>query len=308
MLANSSFIPGTCIQRAWDATSLSLLKECPFKYYLTMIEQWGPKRVSYHLFFGQIIHSALETYDHMRAQGRTHDEATREAVHHALKETWIDGKPWESGDSKKSRFTLVRAIVWYLETYSTDPCETVILANGKPAVELSFKLELGQLAPNGEPYLLCGHLDRLVHFGGTIRFLDRKTTGSALSELFFKQFSPHNQMSAYDMASSVIMGPQVRGGIIDGIECAVGFNRFGRSLISRTAAQRQEWLETTLIYIRQAETYATRNDWPQNDTACSHYLGCPFREVCSKDPAVRAEFLRADFTKKVWNPLQSREV
>jgi len=34
--------------------------------------------------------------------------------------------------------------------------------------------------------------------------------------------------------------------------------------------------------------------------------GCPFRGVCSKDPASREIFLKQDFTRRVWDPLVPR--
>ena len=49
------------------------------------------------------------------------------------------GAPMEFEDTIKTRFTLLRSVVWYLEQFENDPCETVILADGRPAVELSFR-------------------------------------------------------------------------------------------------------------------------------------------------------------------------
>jgi hypothetical protein len=68
MPAPSPFIEGTRLQFAWDSTSLGYLKECPRKYYYTMIEGWRGRGESVHLRFGQEYHAALEHYD--RAPGR----------------------------------------------------------------------------------------------------------------------------------------------------------------------------------------------------------------------------------------------
>jgi hypothetical protein len=41
-----------------------------------------------------------------------------------------------------------------------------------------------------------------------------------------------------------------------------------------------------------------------NDAACMMYGGCPFRDVCGKDPSVRQEFLETLFDRApMRNPL-----
>jgi hypothetical protein len=49
------------------------------------------------------------------------------------------------------------------------------------------------------------------------------------------------------------------------------------------------------------------NPWDRNfEPACNDYGGCPFRGVCkSKNPY---EILQADFQRRVWDPMQHREV
>src|SRR5688500_1563889 len=99
------------IQFAWDSTSLSLFKACPRKYQLSILMGYDPKSESIHLTFGILYHHALEVYDHMRAQGRSHNDATCDCV----KAIMILSKDFQSDDPNKNRFTLVRTVVWYLE-------------------------------------------------------------------------------------------------------------------------------------------------------------------------------------------------
>ena len=77
----------------------------------------------------------------------------------------------------RTRYYLVRALVWYLEHYKNDPCETVILPSGKPAVELSFRVPL-PIEVGGVSLLLCGHIDRAVRFNDYLYVSDYKTTKS----------------------------------------------------------------------------------------------------------------------------------
>lgn len=339
--APSPFLPGTKIQFAWDSTSLGWFKECPRLYQYYMVEGWSPRGERVHLKYGQLYHSGLELYDKLRCQNLSHDEALVQVVKTALENTWEytedetgereTGKPWESDHNTKTRETLIRSLIWYLEQFGAeDPAETVVLANGKPAVELSFKMEMdfgptaynsidgisfepgalnyadGAKVPNRQPYVLCGHLDRVVSFAGGTYVMDRKTTGSALGSNYFDQYDPDNQMSLYSMAAQVIYSTPVKGVIIDAAQIMVGFTRYGRGFTYRTPAQTQEWLDDVKHWLRLAEQYATEGHWPMNDKSCHKYGGCTFRKICSKSPEVRQRFLENDFDKRQWNPLEPR--
>lgn len=320
----SPFLPGTRIQFAWDSTSLGWLKTCPRLYQYSMIEQWRSRGNSVHLDFGLWYHSALELYDKQRSLGAEHEDALREVVSQCLEWTWIrfddngklpEGKPWDSGHNLKTRETLVRSVIWYIEQFADDSCTTVQLASGKPAVELSFKLEMdwgpsqgGNYVPSAsaQPYVLSGHLDRVVQFQGAYYVMDRKTSSTTIGSYYFDQYDPDNQMSLYSMAARVIYNAPVRGVIIDAAQIAVGFSRFTRGFTFRTEAQIEEWLGETKHWLALAEHYATVGHWPMNDKSCHQYGGCVFRKVCSKSPEVRQKFLETDFLKKEWNPLVPR--
>lgn len=308
----SPFLPSTTLQFAWDSTSLGVFKECARKYYYSMVLGYRPHGLSIHLKFGLIVHSALELYDRVKAErgeAFDHEEAVDKVVDHVLTETWDREaeRPWDSEDSYKNRHTLLRTVIWYLEAYKDDPAQTIILANGKPAVELTFKLSLGMWVPGGgQDYLFTGHMDRVVEYCGGQYVMDRKTSKSELNARYFKGYSPDNQMSAYSLASNIIYDAPVQGVIIDGMHIQVGATNFARGFTLRTEAQLEEWLVETQGWIRLAEHYAEKHFYPMNDKSCHNYGGCPFREVCSKDPRVRQNFLDTNFKIERWNPLDER--
>jgi hypothetical protein len=343
MEAPSPFLHGTKIQHAWDSTSLSWLKTCPRLYQYSMIDGWRSRGTGVHLKFGQLYHSALEYYDKLRAgfiddDGilsvrdppliAEHDDRIRMVINQTLNDTWERTDeytgPWLSDHPSKNRETLIRSIIWYLDQFKDDPASTLILANGKPAVELSFRMELdwGPKAATtkrkpfndktaeemqwGQPYILCGHLDRVVEFGGQRYVMDRKTTGSSPTPYYFDNFAPDNQMSIYTLASRVQFNTPVAGVIIDAAQIAVGFTRFQRGFTYRTEAQLEEWLTDFRFWTAQAEGFAERGYWPMNDRSCGMYGGCAFRKVCSKSPEVREKFLESDFERRPWNPLSNR--
>lgn len=304
------------LQTAWDSTSLGILKTCPRKYYYSMIENWVPQGESIHLTFGIHFHKALELYDKALALGGNHEDGTHAAVTYIQTlGTRDDSGAWTPWDTDrmhkdygiKNRYTLLRAVLWYLEKFNDDPARTLILENGKPAVELSFRLGIGTEAADGSEYFLCGHLDRVVEFGPDVWVTDRKTTKSALADYYFNQYTPNNQITLYSLAGRVISQRTVKGVIMDAAQLLVGGARFARKLVYRTQAQLDEWLRDAINYFRLAERYADAEYWPQNDTACDKFGGCHFREICGADPSVRDLYLKSKFDKRMWDPLDSRE-
>lgn len=303
-MATSPFIEGTSIQWAWDSTSLGWFKECPRKYYYSMVLGYRSKGESVHLRFGIEYHHALELYDKLRAQGAEHEQALREALREVLQRTW----PWDFDHPTKTRENLVRTVLWYLEQFADDPAKTVILANGQPAVELSFRFDIPYISSvdTNRPYMLCGHLDRVVEFQSLTFVMDRKTASSTLASNYFDQYEPDNQMTLYTYASKVVYNTPVRGVIIDAAQVAVGFSRFSRGFSYRTPAQLDEWMDGLTDWFALAENYALSERWPMNDKSCHKFGGCVFRKVCSKDPGVRQITLDSDFEVNRWNPLETR--
>lgn len=322
----SPFLPGTNVQWAWDSTSIGLIKTCPRLYQYTMIDGWSAKHTSPHLRFGIEYHQALQDYDILRHEGVTHDDALFETV----KETFLRSADFAPDmDTKagkyKNRQTLIGLVIDYLDHYKDDPAKTYVKADGKPAVELSFRFELdfGPATTQdsaaydrgegyiGQPYLLCGHLDRVVEFNRELMVMDHKTTTTTPSQYYFDQYEPNNQMSLYIYAGRIILGTPIRGVCITAAQILLDSpNRFVRGFTHRTDDQIAEWIEDLRMVFQLAEQYATFNYWPMNDTACDKYGGCRFRKICSKSPDVREIFLKSDFIKQEpderWNPLRSR--
>lgn len=298
------------LQFAWDSTSMGALKTCGRYYQYTIIEGWTPRSESVHLKFGLLYHQALEHYHVCKAQGQDHESSLRSVVRKALMDTWDSAlrRPWFSDHKQKNRETLLRSIVWYLDQFGpVDPFQTVLLANGKPAVELTFRFQTTYSMMTGEPVLWCGHLDRMGTWNDNTYIIDAKTTTGTLDERFFAKFSPDNQFSGYTMAGQVVYSTPVKGIVVDGAQIAVTFSRFQRQIIMRHPEVLQEWYSNLAYYLRAAEQYATDNYWPMNEKSCQNYGGCPFIGVCSKPPAIRQTWLNADFQRRVWDPLIARE-
>jgi len=279
-----------------------------------VIEGWTARRKNVHLLFGGWYATALERYYRACAEGMESNDAlclvvrlalmsTRELEHkdgswHLADVKFEDDsytgawRPWASDNNIKTRETLIRSIVWYVDQFEEDNFETVTLANGKPAVELTFTLDLD----NG--LVLVGKLDRLVKYGDDIYVMDQKTTRSTITQRYFEGWSPDTQMSAYTFAGQALYKLPVKGVILDAAQIAVGFTRFERGFVFRSKAQLEEWYESSLYHINAAREATASNRFPMNRSSCSHFGGCEFRHICSRSPEVREQFLKGDFQKE----------
>lgn len=307
-------------QFAWDSTSLKTADECLRKYFYKNIEGWSAPTKSFHLRFGAIYATALEHYTKFVAAGMPREEAIVSVVHEALISSWDyayrtpegaakqdpderipgSGHAWETGDTNKTRSTLIRTIVWYFEHFEED-LPVIILSDGRPAVEYSFSL------PVDNGIMLCGHIDKLVTFGDSPMILDQKTTKSTVGPYYFDQYTPDTQMSLYTYAGSIIYNLPIKGVMIDAAQIAIGFSRFERGFAFRTETQLQEWYEGAMHTIERARKATVERYFPMNTTACGNYGGCEFRAICSRSPEVRETFLKGNFTKgATWDPIERR--
>lgn len=326
MEAQSPFLPGTNIQFAWDSTSLGYYKTCPRLYYYQMILGYVPKDENIHLRFGIEYHKALEDYDRFKADGNDHEEAMRYTIHRLLFRIhgWRPDRMVKAGKYKNER-SIVELVIDYLDKFGeADPAKTIILDNGRPAVELSFRFELDfgpSSAPRSQtrvgeeawsqPYILCGHLDRAVEFAGAVFTMDRKTTTWTISSTYFDQWEPNNQMSLYSLAGKVVLGTTIKGVIIDAAQLLLEKpHKFERGFTYRTPDQLDEWVYDLQYLLADAERDAIADYWRMNDTSCDKFGGCKFRQVCSKSAHVRERILKSNFTQlppeERWNPLKPR--
>lgn len=327
------------LQLAWDSTSYGAFDKCPRFYQYSIIEGRTSPFINAHLTFGTLFHSATELYAKERAEGLDHNASLLSAIRHAVVETWDSSlnRPWTSEEPTKTRDTLLRSIVWYLDQFQNDSLKTVILANGKPAVELSFRFDSGvetlgdyetcqdcqdalsQVEKNRvcstclgtqkvpAKFLLCGHLDRLVEWNGQLWITDKKTTKSELDDNYFKQFSPDSQISIYSIAGVVTLSEEIGGLIIDGAQILVTGSRFRRRPIPTSTDLLEEWMRDFQIRLREAESYAQDNYWPMNRKSCGFgRFQCQFRPVCSAEPSIRETLLETLYSRRVWDPLVPR--
>lgn len=301
-------------QIAWDHTSLSILKECPRKYQLAIIEGWRPKTTAAPLAFGSLMHAVLEEYDRLqhRSPDASRDTLMSRTVRYALEITTLRNEDdtikafFSTTDSKRSRYNLVRAIVWYIDKFHDERLCTASLPNGSPALELSFRISLPFTTPDGTPYIYCGHIDKIGELSENLFVVERKHTTTTLSSYYFDRFSPSNQVTGYIFAANVMMQRPVNGALVDAMQIAEGFSRVLRAPITRTQEQVNEWLLNLGYWLRQARHYSEQDYFPMNEESCHKFSGCQFRGICRLAPGARQVFLQSNFNKEPWDPLKTR--
>jgi hypothetical protein len=215
---------------------------------------------------------------------------------------------WLPGKKAKCRYTLVRAVIWYWEEQPEkmeDGVAPYRFADGTDAVELSFQVPLGVTAYTGEEYILCGHMDGLATFGPETFTRERKTTGSALSRRYFDGFSPNIQIDVYDLVGQLLYSKlNLKGVLLEACSTTVGGAKFGTKPLYRGAGVREEFYrELTEYWIPRLEEFAKSGEYPKSREKCGW---CDFNGICSKEPGARETWLKADFEKSHWNPLEVR--
>jgi hypothetical protein len=278
-----------------------------------MIEGWTTRTSNVHLSFGSWFHEGCEKYERAKASGLGHQQALRVAIRHALTASWDKalGRPWNSENKDKNRYTLIRTLVWYLDAAANNNnSSTVILANGQPAVELTFKYtptdyESGDelMAISGEPITFSGHLDSMVNIQDSIFISDRKTTSRSLGAYYFQGYSPDNQFSFYSHAGKFAYNLDISGVICDAVQVNATISKFERQVIYRSEAQLREWYADTKYYIGLMGLMAQQNRWPMNDKAC---FMCAYRPVCARTPSARQTWLETEYVKETWDPSIAR--
>lgn len=327
----SPFYTDTFLQFAWDSVSIGTALSCWRKYQLAVIEGWAKvtSDSAIALTFGIAFHSGQEYYNKAKIeQNQSHDEAMLTAIRKVLLDPEYEQLPTftdldeivestpddDDGitvrNSKiRTRYHLIRALIWYWEQYNPDPLQTIIMPTGKAAVEVSFRVPFPIQTPYGEPYILAGHIDRGVQMNNSLYVVDYKTTKS-LSSQFFSSWALSHQLSGYGYAGSMVFEKPVAGILIDGIALQVGGIKLGRGPSPRSDGQMQEYFSNMTWVFTQAEILAQRLEkdpsyqYPMNTQSC--YF-CEYKDICRQPPEYRRRYLAMQFKPKIpWNPLENR--
>ena len=275
-------------QIIWDSSSLSTFLACPRLYRLTNLLGYKLKMYAPVTGFGSAIHDGFEILDRCKFEKKSKDEAVLAATTHIIKECG-DGL---NQSEKKSRNleAALRIMVWRAEEFWEDNLKIATMPNGAPCLEQRFEVPFGHVG-----HRLSGRIDKIVEMDNRLYLCDTKTTTATLTDFYFKNFEPSNQVYAYIWAARNILGLDIAGFIVDAVQTAVNFCRFNRSIFNVSQPSIDEWYTDAQYAIGLADAYSVNKYYPANFTSCGNYGGCKFREVCAESPDHRKIILDEDF-------------
>ena len=254
-------------QIVWDTSSLSTFSACPRLYRLTNLLGYKMKRYAAVTGFGSAVHDGFEILDRCKFENKTKEEAVTEAVTFIIKEYGEDLN--KSEDKARGLEATMRAIVWRAEEYWEDTIKIATMPNGAPCLEKRFEVPFGTLG-----HRLSGRIDKIVELDNRLYLCDTKTTKASLSDLYFRNFQPNNQIYAYIWAARNILGLDIAGFIVDAVQTGVHFCRFNRSIFNVSQPSIDEWYQDAMYTIGLADAYSENEYYPANFTSCGNYGGC----------------------------------
>lgn len=279
-------------QTVYDPSSIAAAMACrqSYKYNvrdkLTRIKT--DPRMAMPRSWGTFWHAGIEKYETLIFEGASPEDAIQEGMIVAAREYKampLRNEP--SDESARNLDTLMRALVWYYLKYKDDKLKTLMLPNGKPALETRFEVPLP-----GTKWRISGRIDRVVVDDmGYIYPMDHKTTIKTIDEErpdeFFQMYNPNVQFPTYYWGLRSFLGTNVRGVIVNACQTAVRFTRYGRYLIQYTETQLDEYMAEFIKLFEQLD----RGDFGRNPSSCDMYGGCQYRPLCSVPPEVRATII-----------------
>lgn len=290
---------------AIDSTMRATFTACPQKYYREYFQHWKPRLESIDLVAGKAFAAGIEE---VRRQYWEHGNTdTDDCIAHGVQALLREYGDFDAGDHVKSPDRMIGALDEYFATYGfhTDHIKP-LMQDGKPAVEFSFALPIpGTVHPTtGDPILYTGRFDMLGLYNDSLFVVDEKTT-KQLGASWHKNWVLRSQLTGYCWAAREY-GYPVTGAIIRGISILKTKYGHAENIQYRTDWFINRWLEQLRRDLTRMIACWKEGYWDYNlDTACTHYGGCLFMDICtSPDPD---RWLAANFTKRIWDPLAREE-
>lgn len=304
-----------------DSSLMSDFRACPFKCHLTYLEHWKPKMESVHLVAGGAFAKGIEVARKaFYEQGKSQPDAEAEGLLALISDYGNFECPT---DSAKDLDRMCGALEFYLAKYplGQDGAEPITMGDGRRGIEFSFAEPLERAHPkSGDPLLFSGRADMVAEFAGGVFNFDEKTT-TQLGAKWANQWDLRSQFTSYCWAGRKI-GMKMQGTIVRGISILKTKYDTQQAITYRASWELDRWEEQLYrdldrmlgmfhaqIIDFNLDGACTRmgNPWNRSfEPACNDYGGCQFRGVCkAKNPY---EVLQADFSRRVWDPIQHKEI
>ena len=313
-----------------DSTKTRSWMQCKRKYYYSYLSHLeSAKSTALDLVYGSVVHECLEFFENKMLAGHTKDDSLVEALDHMgrLSESWTTD-PVFLNDTKKTRTTAIRLLIWYAEQFHEFglDCPIKPVANEIPFRESLRALVLASpfadqidLTGIDDDMLVCGRLDSLVEgpSPGEFAVRERKTTGMALSRVYWARYAPDIQVSLYSWVAKLLFPDlNIRGVLLEAFQVGAGFVRMERRFFERWPEQAIETVQSIVQAAREMDAAGIRGEvlppastFLMNEGCCmAGGMPCNFQAICNEAPRLRKYFIADNFRpKKPWNPLDDMD-
>lgn len=305
-----------------DATTTKSYLACPRKYFYEHILNWKPQVPGIALAFGLATHAALEVAGKWQMANpkktlptEVIDEARNEGQRIYKQETTEQELNTEE---LRTPGKLDQLLCGYFSVYPYEAWKVIsveqpfnlgVTASGYTSADFNG----GIIPDDGRLFSWVGKMDLIVEWPYGLSAVDHKTT-SQLGPSFDDQWSPEIQMAGYIQALEIMeRGTEkprvVQGAMVNALRVVkttpkqVSEN-FRRVPTTRRPDELKAHHDSLLGWV---ERMVDEKRYPQNTTSCSNYGGCPYLELCRRDPnpVGRANaVVPPGFKHEVWNPIE----
>lgn len=242
---------------------------CPKQFQLDKLGARGPKFSSVTFAFGHAVGAGIQT---LLAGGH------REQAIWAAFLKWDVALADELEKAKKSFYWTVHAIDKFIPYAQNILNEwEVAYFNGKPAIELSFKL----LLPNG--FIYRAHIDIVLRhkLSGKFMVVELKTTG--MSSVHPATFGNSAQALSYSLVLDKISEGESMYDVLYLVykskEQEVEPLNFTKNNLDKA-----KWIKNVLMDCQDVDRYIQEDFWPQYGENCVQYFQpCKYYEQCGLD-------------------------
>jgi hypothetical protein len=294
-----------------DSTMLMEADDCPMAFFRKYLQHLSSGYESTDLIAGKAFARGLEVTRKAYFNDDADPEFAIAAGVEALIESYGDH---ESFSAKKTAEKMCSALELYFMHYplGIDDVVPAKLSNGEYAIEYSFAHELPFEHPDipGLPIIITGRADMLAEYAGRLWVVDEKTTGSAFTKDWPKQWDTRGQFSTYPWGLKKD-GIPVAGAIVRGISLGAKTITFQQCESIRGEWQLDIWefqmlkkVEALLQkYIEwkasgKHPSYYFFGNWA---SSCMKYFKpCQFQDLCRSRTS--EQFLESQYDQYIWLP------
>jgi hypothetical protein len=248
-------------------STLETLNSCERKFQLDKLLQGGRKDESEHTVFGRAYGVGIASY------------LVTQDADRSIFEAWLAYWP-ELETEKKNIPRLVSALEASFVTADTLLMEyEVATFNGRPAVELSFRLNIN------EHYYFVGYIDVVLRnrFTGVYYVLDAKTTGLQLYDLE-PLYKHSGQTLGYSVALDRIVGSEQSSYGVLYFVAQLGKEFKAKTHVmpfNKTLLDRLNWFVTLGMDVKHLTEMAELNIYPKRHSGCLRYnKACMYFGTC----------------------------